>query len=282
MSTSHTELVTFRRCPREWYYSYVLYKEPLATPTALLVGRRVDTAIKAAMLGDVPDLSLLEPKERALVVGHTWRWKGTLDVERVDVPFKVRLGSVEVKGEIDAIGVWNGRRVVVECKTTSEDISPGSGYWVRVSKIDGQATIYLAAARELGLSEPFLVWDALHKPLHRQKVNESDDAFAKRVLDEIAADMPRYYQRNEIVRHDEEHAASVRDLEGTVHLMQAVRMHLREAPRNVDACMKFGRPCPFLPVCDESATIDDPIRYKSKERKQWAQSEAKPAERRWF
>jgi hypothetical protein len=292
MSTSHTELTTFRRCPREHFFSYILYREPVATPKPLEIGKRVDLALKTVMLGGVPDLSSLEPMEQALVIGWTARWRGTLEVERVDVPFKVRLGSVEVVGEIDAIGILRspsagigavGRRVLIECKTTSEDISPGSGYWKRVTQIDVQATIYLAAARELGLAEPFLLWDVLRKPTHRQKVNETDNAFAARVLGEISEDLSRYYQRCEIVRHDEEHAASVRDIEGIVHLMQVTRTQLREAPRNVDACMKFGRPCPYLPCCDGETTIDDPIRYKKKERRtRTTPVETKPAERERF
>jgi hypothetical protein len=286
MATSHTELVTFRRCPREWYYGYVLHREPLATPSAIQIGRRVDTAIKTAMLGGVPDLSLLEPKERALVTGHVWRWKGTIDVERVDIPFRVRIGSVEVAGELDAIGIERStnRRVVVEGKTTSADIHPGSAYWKHITKVDPQATIYLRAAQELGLAEPFLIWDALYKPQQRKKANETDDAFTSRVLGEIAEDMPRYYQRAEIVRHDEEHAASARDIEGHVHLMQVTRMQLREAPRNVDACFKWGRECVYFAVCSGATTIDDPLRYKNKERKKWEKPvETKAAEeKRWF
>ena len=292
MATSHTEFVTWRRCPREWFFSYVLYREPLVTPKPLEVGRRVDTAIKSAMLGNVPDFSQLEPDERALVVGHTWRWKGTLDVERVDIPFRVRLGSVEVMGEIDAIGVLRsssagigavGRRVLVECKSTSADIHLGSGYWKQIAHVDPQATIYLAAAEQLGLAEPFLVWDALHKPTYRQKQSETDDAFSERVLGEISADMPRYYQRVEIVRHDEEHAAAVRDIEGHVHLMQVARMQLKEVPRNVDSCFKWGRECPFFAVCSGATTIDDPLRYKNKERKvRTTPVETKPVERARF
>jgi hypothetical protein len=156
--------------------------------------------------------------------------------------------------------------VVLETKTTSEDISPGSGYWRRITQVDFQSTIYLYAARELGLAEPFLVWDAIQKPLLRQKQNETEDQFSTRVLEAVADDYPRYLQRAEIVRHEPEHQAAEQDLQGTVHLMEVTRMQLQEAPRNPDACMKWGRECCFLPVCSGSDSLQNPLRYKKRER----------------
>ena len=249
--------------------------EPVSTPRALEVGKRYDIALKQVQQGKVPDLSLLEPAERGMVAAYAARWAGQIEIERVDVPFRVRIGSVDVVGEIDAIGVWRnpavgigavGRRVLLETKTTSEDISPGSGYWRRVCGVDPQSTIYLRAARDLGLAEPFLVWDAILKPLLRQKQNETDDQFSARVLESVSDDYPRYFQRAEIVRHEPEHEAAERDLQGVVHLMEVTRMQLKEAPRNPDACMKWGRECCFLPVCSGSDSLANPLRYKKRER----------------
>jgi hypothetical protein len=268
MSKSHTELQCYRRCPREHYYRYALYREPIISPEALAIGKRFDKAAKAAMQGKPVDYALLKPAERALVKAYAERWRGTITIEQVDVPFRVRMGAVDVVGELDAIGFLHEkkRRVILELKTTSKDISIGSDYWRTISQVDPQATIYLKAADTLGLSEPFLLWDAARKPALKHGKKETEAEFENRVMEDIAENLDYYFQRAEIVRSEEEHESSIRDMNGTVHLMDVTRM-LGRAPRNVDACFTFHRPCDFLPVCSGSHGIDDPTLYRSKERR---------------
>lgn len=269
MATSHTELQTFRRCPREWHIRYVRRREPKVTAKPLEVGKRIDTAIKKVQLGEKVDFHSLLPEERALVQGYAARWEGTLKTTRVDVPFKIRMGAAEVVGEIDSIAIdpaQGGRTVLSELKTTSFDITPGSDYWRKIVNVEPQPTIYLFAAREQGLSTPFLVWDVMRKPALRQGVKETDEMFYDRVLQDIVGRPNWYYQRAIIVRSDDEHAAHVRDVNGTVHLMQVVHAS-GDAPRNPDACFHFNRACSFLDVCSGSVSLDDPTRFKDRERK---------------
>jgi hypothetical protein len=236
----------------------------------LSIGKRIDTAVKAVALGKQPDYKLLKPAERALVKGYAIRWQDyPLKIEKIDVAFKVRMGSAEVVGEMDSVGVRRGvqRTEIMETKTTSKDIGPGSDYWRQITNVDPQSTIYLFAAKELGIADPWLTWDVMRKPELRQKKDEADDDFESRVLEDISERFHYYYQRAQIVRSDEEHQAAVRDINGTLHLMQVTRM-LPEAPRNVDACFTFHRPCDFLPVCSGSHSIEDPTLYKDKEKRE--------------
>jgi hypothetical protein len=265
---SHSELACFRRCPREHHYRYVLRRESRTTAEALMVGRRIDTAIKDLHRQVLPDLTGLKPAERALVQAYAIQWKKSeLHVDECDVPFEFTVGNVTVVGELDAIGTEHKRRVLIELKTTGEDISPGSTYWQDIVHMDPQVTFYLQAAKALGWGTNQMIWDAVRKPLLKQKQKESEADFELRILADIAERPAFYFQRQPIVRHEAEHEAHVRDLNGVVHLMQVVR-EMPEAPRNVDACWHFGRPCDFLSTCEGETSINDDFRYQSRERKQ--------------
>jgi PD-(D/E)XK nuclease superfamily len=148
-----------------------------------------------------------------------------------------------------------------EHKTTSEDISPGSSYWLRVTTVDPQITLYVNGLRAIGIDCRGIVYDVLRKPAHRpSSKGETPEHFEKRVLAAISEDPARYYQRSNPVRLTGE----LRECEADVWQtsVQIGASHLTNAwPRNHDACMQWGRACDFFGVCSNTADIEDPVLF---------------------
>lgn len=250
---SHSEFATARRCLREYHFRYELRREPLIVAEALTIGKRVDRALKTR------DTSECLPKERALVMAHEVRWKTKpIVIEQSDVGFSVVLDGVEMVGELDAIGVIDGERVGVEYKTTSEDISTGSTYWKRITRIDPQASIYLAHLETIGIRK--LVYDVLRKSALREKKGETPEQLFDRTIEDISSRPDWYFARQPVVRLAEERAEFARDIASTARLIAS-----GERPRNPDACMKFGRECEFMGVCTKEMDINDERYFRNRE-----------------
>jgi hypothetical protein len=238
-------------------------REPLVPAKALTVGKRVHAALAGEPLPD--DAT---PAERAMVDGYRARWRDDKIVFlQHEIPFSFRLypKNVRVSGVIDALARegQDGDIVLVERKTTSQEISPGSAYWRRITSVDAQVSVYLLAARELRLHARKLVYDVIRKPALRERKGEPPEEFYARILEDMAARPEWYFQRAEIVRLEHEHEDFTRDIIGTVAMM---RKAPRPAPRNTDACFAFGRECDFFGVCAGNISIDDNTRFKDKER----------------
>jgi hypothetical protein len=270
---SNTEISTFLRCAREWHFSYGLKRERrLPKAEALTKGLAVHKAVGQHHRGERVEYELLSPELRALVKGYVAYWShfeaewGGRFVDNqfkctgTDVKFKIELngGAIQVVGEFDGVGTLleeNDARAIQEIKTSSEDISIGSAYWQKVALTDRQTSIYLMASKQLGWDRGKVLYDVLRKPTLRKKATEDGDEFEERVLEDIAAAPEKYYQRNTIVRLEHEHSSHFEDIIGTVHLMQVARDMGANAPRNVDSCFKWGRPCQFYAVCGSGVDI---------------------------
>jgi hypothetical protein len=278
---SHSELSCFRRCPTEWRYRYVLQREPRGPKSeALTKGTAIHKVIGAYHRGEKPDLSKLAPQDRALVRGYRAYW-GDPDeqvlVEKTDVPFQVMIGpTIMVKGEFDAKGIRKdtGKKTIVEHKTSSENIEIGSSYWNKVALVDSQVTSYLLASRLMGWGEVEVLYDVMLKPnLKRLRITqkrdreETDTEYEQRVLEDIAKRPEHYYQRGVVVRLEHDHEAHLRDVKGTVHLLQVARSLGENVPRNTDSCFKYGRPCDFYATCSGGPDIMDEHFYRERERK---------------
>ena len=154
---------------------------------------------------------------------------------------------------------------LVEHKTTSDDISPGSPWWRRVISIDPQVTIYLNGLQASGLDCRGVVYDALRKPAHRpSSKGETAEHYERRVCDAIAKDPERYYQRSGPVRLHEERSESGFDVWQTAAQIRESK-RLGMWPRNPDSCLQWNRACDYLPVCTGEAEIDDPFLYRRSE-----------------
>jgi len=297
---SHSELATFRRCPMEWRFRYVLRREPRRPKAqALTKGTAIHKVVGAYHRGEKPDLSPLSPQDRALVRGYRAYWgepDRQLEMEKTDVPFSIMIDpTIMVVGEFDGKGIRkdrNGKKTIVEHKSSSEDITIGSAYWNKVVLVDSQVTSYLLASQLMGWGQVEILYDVLLKPktdrfyatptakrkytkatkdepsklyANQRELDETDEELELRVLQDICERPEHYYQRGTVVRLEADHAAHIKDVKGTVHLLQIVRGMGENAPRNTDSCFKYGRPCDFFPVCSSGVDVMDETFYQKKE-----------------
>ncbi len=244
------------------------------------------------------DASMLDETARAkaevLLIGYNVRWGDEMsefDVLGVEVGFDMpipRIRGVRRAGKIDAIvrkrsdlTVWT-----VEHKTSGADLTPGSTYWTRL-RMDSQVSLYFDGGESLKYGPiAGCIYDVIGKsdlrllkatPEDKRKYvqgtsrlyanqrdkDETVDEFKVRLTEKIVEAPHDYYQRAEVVRLDTELDAAREDVRQTVLL---IRESARKgyAPRNPDACWKFGagKPCPFVDVCCGAASLDDETRFK--------------------
>jgi hypothetical protein len=256
--TSHSELTTYLTCPRKHHHAYRDRRVPRVKSDALTTGARIDKALKNELV-DLP------PLERALVDGYRARWrKHPLNETAQGVRFEVEVKpGLTIVGEFDALGIdENGDEFIIERKTTSD---LGTMFWHRFLKLDPQVSTYLMARP----TAKYVLVDALKKSALRGKKDETDLELYERAAEGIINNIDSHYQRRVIVRFPHEHAAHMRDVFGTVRLIQIADEDARYGvmpTRNTKACLAYGKPCEYLGVCDGSTTIEDPM-YVTKERR---------------
>ena len=181
--------------------------------------------------------------------------------------------------------------LILETKTSSEDITPGSTYWKRI-RMDPQIGVYLRAAQQKGLDVAGIGYDVLGKPALRplkatplesrkytkptktepsrlyanqRDRDETPEEYGERCLAAIAAEPDAYYQRALPVRlFQEQHDGAV-DVWQTAQTMREAR-RLNVFPRNPDACFRWSRACDFLAACCGDVPIDDPLLFRQQER----------------
>jgi hypothetical protein len=170
-------------------------------------------------------------------------------------------------------------RLVVEHKTTSSDIGPGSAYWAKLT-LDTQVSAYLGAHEGV----EGMLYDVIRKPgirpykatppadrkytkagalyASQREADETPEEFAERLRADISADPNRYYQRGVIVRLPDEAAEAARD---TWLVAGSIResMRLDAWPRNPGACDSYGRTCDYWSVCAGQAHLDDEALFRT-------------------
>lgn len=256
-------------------------------------GERLDAAL-AALEGDVDPFD--RAKAHALLCGYETLYGGSeLTVLAVEVPFQFRLENPDtgypsrkwdVVGRIDAIvRTPDDRVLIVEHKTTSEDLGPGSTYWRRL-RMDGQVSIYFAGAKALGHDVSGCLYDVISKPAQRpgkatppelrkytkdgrlyanqREADEAPDEYLDRLMASIGEAPARYFGRAEVVRLEAELDDAMADIWNLGHQLQEAQRTGRH-PRNPDSCMRFGRPCDYFDVCTGVASLLDPGLFRKRE-----------------
>lgn len=262
-------------------------------------GDRLSAAIAAMRAkGDSDPFELA--RAEVLLAGYEARWGAAAadyDVLGVEVEFDCALVNpatgAESKtwrlgGKVDVIvrERATGRVLVIEHKTSSEDISQGSEYWRRL-RMDGQVSVYFVGATSLGHDVAGCLYDVLGKPgikplkatplearkytkptktepsrlyAGQREKDETVEEFRERLLSTIAETPDRYYQRGEVSRLETERESSMVDVwQLAQQLREAER--LGRAPRNPDACVRYGRTCEFFGVCTGESSLDDTTRF---------------------
>lgn len=249
------------------------------------------------MQGEADPFDLV--KAEVLLQGYHLRWQNeSYEVLEVEAQFETPLINPEtgsasrtwmLAGKIDAIVrcVKTGRILIIEHKTSSEDIRPGSPYWRRL-QLDGQVSVYFDGSASLGFNAHACLYDVIGKPgqkplkatpveerkytkptktepsrlyANQRAEDETPEEYRARLIEAIAADPAGYYQRCEVVRLENELEEARYDIWQTAQAVQRARL-IGKAPRNPDHCQRFGRLCGFFDVCCGVASLEDPALFK--------------------
>jgi hypothetical protein len=227
-----------------------------------------------------------DPYERAkaevMIAGYHERWVDEpYETLAVECSFEAPLinpstgkpsRTWKLGGKLDAVvrDLRDGRTLIVEHKTSSEDVGAGSVYWQRLL-LDSQVSTYYEGAEALGFKVDACLYDVLAKPrLIPLKANskraepESPDQYKARMIELIAADPNLFYQRGDVVRLEGERAEFLFEVWQQAKMLHESRQS-GFAPRNTDSCFKWNRPCEYLEVCAGRQSLDDPSRFRKLE-----------------
>ena len=189
--------------------------------------------------------------------------------------------TFEVAGKIDVDAVEDGRRYVLDHKTTSDDLGPDSTYWQQLA-VEGQASLYILAQHLQGVQVAGAIWDVIRKPGIRPKALskaaqaaitcephtycgftvtpetvdyvtrglnvEDSELFGYRVAFECRSDPNRYFARRTIPRLESELTEYAAELWDTAKDVLTTRQTGRNT-RSSGSCMAYGRACEYLGIC---------------------------------
>lgn len=253
---------------------------------------RLESALLAMAEGQADPFEHVKAQE--MLRGYHFRWGDeAFETLAVEAEFAMPLrnpatgrpsSSWMLGGKIDAIlrDTRTGRVLICEHKTASGDIGAGSEYFRRL-KMDAQISIYYDGAASLGHDISGCLYDVLGKPGIRplkatppeqrkfkkdgelyagqRLVDETPEEYRVRLVASIAENPSGYYQRGEVVRLEselDEARFDVWQIAQQIHAAKAAN----QAPRNPDACSRWGRTCEFFAACCGEASLEDPSLFK--------------------
>lgn len=295
----------FASCHRAFKFCYEDLKRPIKTSEALNFGTAMHQLLECYWLNAEAEFPQVDDEYTAMTLkalfnGYIARWResdrmtyGTIGTEmRFDAPLmNPETGGISktfhLAGKIDALAKEKatGKVVIVEHKTTSQDIGPGSDYW-RKLPIDGQVSGYYCGAEALGHQASTCLYDVIRKPTikpykatpeEKRKYNkdgslskacrefdETPDEWYERLSADIASRPDYYYARIEISRSDN-------DLLEYLFDMWAVSREIADAERmnrwsrNSQACSVYGT-CEYFGVCTGESNLDDVTLFRKAEK----------------
>lgn len=302
---TNSRLRTYRECARKHRLMFEELWRPVREDDNLAFGSLIHLGLEAWWKSDDESalhdaLDAIEGRARdpfqqviaeELLIGYEGRWSGEralYEVLAVEAQFVAPLlnpetmaasRTWELGGKVDAIvrERSTGRVLVVEHKTTSENIADGaSPYWAKLA-MDGQVSHYYVGAESLGNAVEGCLYDVLAKPGQRplkatpaesrkytkdgklyaaqREFDETPADYRLRVRAAIEADPLGFFQRRPVPRLE----SDLRDYLGDAWA-QAVQIreakNAGRAPRNPDACHRFGT-CAFWDVCANGVRPED-------------------------
>lgn len=242
--------------------------------------------------------ALVAAKIRGLLRGYSVRWKDSpyipqaieqfVEAELRNPETSAQSRTFRIAGKLDVVADYGGRRVLIDHKTTSDEISdPNSPYWRQLS-VESQVNHYMLLEWLNGRKFDAAVWDVTKKPtISPKKLAKKDQAavvslreyysykvpqsfidtcqswdgretlemYEARVANDCTAERPEwYFQRRSVPRLDRELHEYATELWHHSQDLISTRRHDRHV-RNSGACMLYGSPCKFLGICSGH---DDP------------------------
>ena len=251
---------------------------------------------------------LVIAKCKALLVGYHARWAHAgyvpetvertvfADLYNPDTVGKSR--TFRIAGKLDVVARYMGRRILIDHKTTSQDITDPNGPYWRQLVVEGQVSHYMLLQWMHGEKCDDAVWDCIRKPSISPKkitkaeiksvvslgdyfglsVSEADKQtfinggeretvamYEARLVHDCTTERPEwYYARQSVPRIDAEILEYAREVWQHSQDMLHSRQQERLPPRNSGACLLYGTPCSFLGVCSGHDTIESD-KWKRKE-----------------
>lgn len=301
-----SRLKTFRECAQKHHLKYVELWEPTTRPERLAFGTlfhvgvetfwnaikngfNVATALDLGVTAihhkaaDEIDDKFIRSIVLELFRGYCASWAKDVDkyeVLEVEAQFSSALVNPEsmresqtfaLQGKIDLIvrERLTGRTLLVEHKTTKEDVSDdAAAYWLRLT-MDPQLSTYVVGSLALGHAIDAIIYDVAGKPqlrphkatpvesrkytkegklyANQRAEDETLGEFTARVAEDINLKADRYFRRREVARLDGELQANMKDVWHDARILRESQLAGRH-PRNPDACHKFGK-CEFFDIC---------------------------------
>lgn len=307
---THSRLQAARRCARLHRYKYLDGYRPVEDGAALAFGTLAHVGLEAWWLavqrGDPKEAWAARAVEvvrargadpfvlatvEVLLVGYHARWSDAADeyeVLGVEEQFEIPLvnpatGAASplwrLAGKLDvrARRRSDGATGIIEHKTSSARIEPGSNYFARLA-LDGQVSVYWDGASSLGEPVRWCLYDVLGKPtirphkatpLESQKRKANGELYANqraedetpaeyqlRLAEAVGAEPERYFVRGDVVRLEDELQEARAETWAQAGTLRENANSGRHA-RNPDACDAYGRLCQFFGVCSGSDSLDN-------------------------
>ena len=294
-----SEIRTYQRCREEHRLTYLQGYRPEEPATALAFGTAIHAGLeqwwqpgelplrlatsvaaqKAAELGlDVYERVAVQ----VMLEAYHAHWQGERDqyvVRSLETVFERDRDGYQLGGRYDGlIEADRPRRLLVlEHKTTSEEIAPGTEYWSHLA-LDRQIDHYLIASQASGV-----LYDVLRKPkirperatpIDRQKRRKDGQLYAgQREADETPQEWEArlraayadeehgpWFVRREVVRLPHELHRANRELDQLAGEIVAANPN-RPAPRTGDSCRRYGRRCDYWLACTGQVELHElPLR----------------------
>lgn len=180
LTLSHTQLSTYRTCPRSYQYRYLVQRVPARVATSLAIGRVWDDVtgvwwekgIDAARSWLISNADNIDPEDTAKLAGILSHYRPALDEyvyisNQASVRVQIRnpatdrpMRGVVLKCKADTLlrRRSDGTLWVREGKTTSKEIEGFGPYWARL-QVDSQASWY-----HLAFGAEGVIYDVARKP----------------------------------------------------------------------------------------------------------------------
>lgn len=204
-------------CPRKHYLRHEIGLVTETPSMALRFGSAFHKAMEERWNGASYEDALAKAIESAdkfteievatlsgLLAGYYARYSGEIEIVahvQPEIQFRFQLDrsrSFEAAGKIDGLGqLVDGRICLIEHKTSGEDISPDSDYWMRL-RFNPQIYQYVDAARQLGYDVQTIIYDVTRKPSIRQKQGETAEQYASRLAADTQERPDFYFARREV------------------------------------------------------------------------------------
>jgi hypothetical protein len=233
-------------------------------------------------------------RAEVMLRGYDARWSGeAYEVLAVEAEFRAPLVNPEtgapsrtwtIGGKLDVLArnIAKGRIEIIDHKTAKGDVSAGSDYLKRL-RLDGQVSLYYPGAEALGHQADAFLYDVLVKPGQRplkatplearkytkggalyanqRDRDETPEEYRERLVAAIVEAPNDFFQRAEIVRIGDEVRDAMADIWDLGRMMREGELAGR-APRNPDACVRYGRTCEFFGACTGEASLEDEALFR--------------------